>query len=233
MIVYGIKNIIVNKFYIGRSNTKYRIHGHICDLRANKHHSIKLQRAYNKYGESVFVFGIIEDNIPDDLIQEKEKYYVELYNSYHNGYNCTKGGEHDSKYWLGKKEGAHNTAKKTYQYTLDGTLVKEWNSVISITRTLGYTHEMICGCCIGKYKTTHNYIWTHIYQGEKIEVYRKTTSQIKTVASYDLNTNLKITEYPSAIIASLALSGKTKSKISDVCNGRRNSALGYKWKYID
>jgi len=50
--------------------------------------------------------------------------------------------------------------KKVYQYTLDGELVKVWNSVSDIKKQLGYGGH-ISSCCTGKAKTSHGYIWRH------------------------------------------------------------------------
>jgi hypothetical protein len=36
---------------------------------------------------------IVEENISNSLINEKEKYYISLYDTYHNGYNATEGGD--------------------------------------------------------------------------------------------------------------------------------------------
>jgi hypothetical protein len=54
--VYCIKNTITNKVYIGSSlNIKSRLKTHIFSLKNNKHHSLKLQRSYNKYGKDNFI----------------------------------------------------------------------------------------------------------------------------------------------------------------------------------
>lgn len=60
--VYQIQSIIKPfRVYIGSGvNIHQRWSQHLQDLRADKHHSHKLQRHYNKYGESDLVFEIIE-----------------------------------------------------------------------------------------------------------------------------------------------------------------------------
>ena len=58
--IYEIKNILTNDIYIGSSvNFKERKRRHLRDLKNLKHHSIILQRAYNKYGKSNFIFNIL------------------------------------------------------------------------------------------------------------------------------------------------------------------------------
>lgn len=75
--IYKIVNKINQKSYIGSSvRLVYRHKRHLSDLRTNQHHSIALQRAYNKYGESNFEFTIIE-YCNDSNILEREQYYID------------------------------------------------------------------------------------------------------------------------------------------------------------
>jgi group I intron endonuclease len=96
--VYGIyfKNSEKKKFYIGsaastrknRSGFKARWMVHINCLKRKSHHSKKLQNAYNKYGKENLVFFIIEEcNL--DILYDREGFYINQYNSFKNGYNCT------------------------------------------------------------------------------------------------------------------------------------------------
>lgn len=47
-------------------------------MRKNKHHSIKLQRAWNKHGEQNFEFEILELVLPDILLDIENKYLKKL-----------------------------------------------------------------------------------------------------------------------------------------------------------
>ena len=49
-------------------------------------------KALRKFGFENFEFKIIEECNPDEL-NNKEIYWVNFYNSYHNGYNMTPGGD--------------------------------------------------------------------------------------------------------------------------------------------
>jgi len=51
---------------------------HLSDLRKNKHHSRKLQRHYNKYGEDDLVFNILELCMPAFLIVREQDYLNKL-----------------------------------------------------------------------------------------------------------------------------------------------------------
>jgi group I intron endonuclease len=50
---------------------------HQSNLRNNKHKNQYLQNAWNKYGETAFVFGIIE-YFNQDVLIEKEQYYIDI-----------------------------------------------------------------------------------------------------------------------------------------------------------
>jgi hypothetical protein len=76
-IIYEIVNITNNAKYIGSSiqrNNKLRWMRHKKDLKNNHHHSIHLQRAWNKYGKINFIFNIIETF---DNITQKELFAIE------------------------------------------------------------------------------------------------------------------------------------------------------------
>jgi len=60
--VYEIKNKLNGKAYIGSStNIEGRRSNHFCLLRRGTHHCVYLQHAWNKYGEKVFEFSILEE----------------------------------------------------------------------------------------------------------------------------------------------------------------------------
>lgn len=74
--IYQIRNLINNRIYIGSSvNLRNRKQEHFKDLELKKHHNVALQRAYNKYGKSNFVFEILQfvDN-KSDLLGIEQSY---------------------------------------------------------------------------------------------------------------------------------------------------------------
>lgn len=85
--IYKITNIKNNKKYIGSAiNIDNRWYHHKKSLSNGNHHSIKLQRAYNKYGSDCFCFETIEECNKEILII-REQYYINLFDSYKKGYN--------------------------------------------------------------------------------------------------------------------------------------------------
>ena len=75
--IYQIICLTNTKVYIGSSVAiEKRWNEHRSDLRRNVHHSQHLQRAWNKYGEDVFVFEIIE-TVERDSLLKREQYYLD------------------------------------------------------------------------------------------------------------------------------------------------------------
>ena len=50
-------------------------------------------RVIRKHGADSVRWKILEDNIPDSQLNEREKFWIEFYDTYNNGYNMTEGGE--------------------------------------------------------------------------------------------------------------------------------------------
>ena len=88
--IYIIKNEKNNKVYVGQSTDIYnRWKQHVRDLKSNRHHSRKLQRAWNKTkNKKIFNFKILEI-IDENMLDFEEDKYINEYDSYNNGYNCT------------------------------------------------------------------------------------------------------------------------------------------------
>jgi len=93
MVIYQIRNINNGKVYIG-STMDYlgRQRRHLCRLNNNNHHSIILQRSWNKHGGDNFIFEILEVIYDKNVLLEREQYYLDIYDSYNpkNGYNICK-----------------------------------------------------------------------------------------------------------------------------------------------
>jgi group I intron endonuclease len=82
--IYMIRNTATDMLYIGSSAGKFGIQGrwdmHRIDLRCGKHSNPRLQASWNKHGEDVFVFMVIESADPSQLI-EREQYWIDRYRS--------------------------------------------------------------------------------------------------------------------------------------------------------
>lgn len=86
--IYKITNKKTGQVYIGQSDN--------CERRISEHkqaRNLTIDDWINFLGVEAFDFEIIEEC--DDL-DEKERYYIQLYNSINNGYNQQKGGFNNS-----------------------------------------------------------------------------------------------------------------------------------------
>lgn len=92
--IYFIINKITNQRYVGQTtNFSRRRSEHLLKLKENRHPNLKLQNAYNKYGEDNFIFQkITYDDISKKELDEQEIYYINKFNSFEQGYNLTTGG---------------------------------------------------------------------------------------------------------------------------------------------
>ena len=93
--VYCILNTINGKRYVGQaSDIIKRRCSHLSRLRSSKHHNAHLQSAFDKDGEGVFEFHVLERVPMDDLsIKEREWIFFYFANDPVFGYNMTTGGE--------------------------------------------------------------------------------------------------------------------------------------------
>lgn len=107
-VIYGYKDILNNKIvYIGQStNLKERHYRHVKHDPTNElllEYEYPLSRGIRKYGEENYELVVLEENIEQNNLNEREIYYITKYNTYEDGYNQTLGGQL-GKYNIYKEE---------------------------------------------------------------------------------------------------------------------------------
>lgn len=205
--IYKITNQINQKIYIGKTeqrNPEKRWKEHIREANKQRSQHRALYRAINKYGIENFEFSIVEETIEPN---EREKYYIKLYDSYHNGYNETLGGDGTSYLELPEED-----------------LCKYYLMVKSLKKT---AQKFNCNRdTVDKILYKHN-----ISKYSNVEVASEAaTSQKKAVAQLDKNTNEILNIYESIAAAEKAV--PCNGHITQVCNGKRKTAGGFKWKFV-
>ena len=92
--IYKIINDINDKVYIGKTDfsLEKRFKEHCKDAFRKNSSSRPLYSAMQKYGIHHFFIQQIEE-IESEKASEREKYWIEYYNSYKQGYNATLGGD--------------------------------------------------------------------------------------------------------------------------------------------
>lgn len=92
--IYCIVNNINGKKYIGKTNTtiEERFTTHVRDSSRETCKHRALYRAFNKYGVQNFSIHKLEECKWDEA-SDREIYYIDLYDTFRNGYNETLGGD--------------------------------------------------------------------------------------------------------------------------------------------
>lgn len=97
MYVYLITNTKNKKVYVGQTNSsvKERFRQHVTKLNNNIHTNKHLQYSWNKYGKDCFHIEELEECHTQEQLDEREKFYIEQYNSTDRaiGYNKRGGGD--------------------------------------------------------------------------------------------------------------------------------------------
>lgn len=218
--IYKITNKILNKHYIGRSiHIEDRWKEHI----RGKGSSL-LFTDFQKYGLDNFSFEIIE-LCTEDIIHQRERYWIEYYGSFVDGYNKNDGGD-NSIYATAQ------TKKPIYCYNLNGEFIKKYESLSDAERDTGISNSNISRAAKTKGRTK-NYLWTYVYH-ENISPYERYLGDVgknsgKTIYQFDKQMNF-IQEFVSAKEAE-RITGINNSSINQVCNKKRKSAGGYIWKF--
>lgn len=206
--IYKITNDINDKVYIGQTRfpIQRRFYEHCYDATKYNAKHRPLYSAINKYGPEHFHIELIEET---DQPMEREIYWIKYYDSYHNGYNATMGGE-------GRTQYDHN---KIFELYSQGYMIKD------ICKILGCEETIV-----------RKLLATKIPKEERsarvVEYTKKTRS--KPVAKLDKDTEEILDVYYSLGEAGRQLKGVEKDMvhISQVCNGKRKTAYGHKWKFI-
>lgn len=92
--IYKITNTITNKVYIGQSvniKRRWREEKTAAFSTKDSEYNSVLSKAIRKYGLNNFKFEVIEE-CEKEKLNERERYWIQYYNSYLKGYNCNLGG---------------------------------------------------------------------------------------------------------------------------------------------
>ena len=125
--IYKITNNVNGKVYIGQTiqTIKERFYQHCATKCSDSVLNMAIHKAIKKYGKSNFTIEVIEE-VDKNSLNDIEKFWIEYYNSYNNGYNSTRGGQDSS----------------THCKELDTeSIIKEYNSGKSL-RSIGNTFKV-------------------------------------------------------------------------------------------
>lgn len=119
---------------------------------------------------------------------------------------------------------------RVYQYSLNGELLKIWDSVTNAAESCDGDKTGVQHCCCNELKTYKGFIWSYIPLNSEECVKRNINKKIRKVGLFDDNNNL-IQSFLSMKEAS-TYAKCNPSFISMCCKGIRKSNLGT-WKIIE
>lgn len=228
--IYMISNNLNGHKYIGSTNNfKRRLMRHRTELRKNRHHSIYLQRAYNKYGEDKFSIVILETCWPiRDTLRFLEQKYLDL----NPEYNMEKIA--DRRFTKQKKIKTNLVKHPVVQYSLNGEYLREFDSITQAAIWCGNKnkHPQISLCCKGTLIQACGYLWKYKKDTRDIkQVVKKPCGKGIKVDQLDLSGNYIKTYENMRIAAQCSGSIQNRSAINRVCKGQKKTAFGYMWRY--
>ena len=101
-VIYAYKKKSSNKIvYVGQTNNlnyRHKQHTKYDPYNPNnKEYNYPLSRGIRKYGEDEYELIILEDDLLQDQLNEREIYWIKFYDTYFNGYNQSTGGSNPVK----------------------------------------------------------------------------------------------------------------------------------------
>lgn len=205
--IYKITNRINGKIYIGKTikTIQERWKEHCSDYQKERYEKRPLYSAMNKYGIEHFYIEPVEE-CSVEFLSEREKFWIEYYGSFKNGYNATIGGD-------GKQYVDYDLVVANYKKIKNQTKVAELMKISTdtVAQALRVKKEKI----LTQQEVQINERGYTIYQYDKYNNFLKS--------------------FPSARAAAREVSNNSNgaSHILDVCKGKRKTAYGYYWKYED
>lgn len=213
-------------------------------------------RAIQKYGWDNFVHEVIIENLSENDAKKSEIYLIDKFktNNPNFGYNITSGGEGSlgisrfgSDNPMYQKHHSDETRKKMsnakkdyykrlgldnfrpiYQFGLDCSFIKEFNSVKEACLEFGFDDSVVSKSCSRKINTAYGYIWSYKDMVNNIDDFKRDALQrlsngklnrsknnSKSVNLFDLSGNcLGIYESASNLARQL---GVSISRVSYAC----------------
>lgn len=250
-LIYLATNLINGKQYVGQTKDfrlERRIYEHLLDAEAAKKHNNKNVAFHNailKYGLDNFTFEIIETDIAEKYIDEREKYWIAYHNTYihaenSNGYNETIGGQGTHGYVFTEADRQRMSQKlKAYWKELKETDKTEYDRLCKIrSKNLKgkakstETREKLRQAKLGSVP------WNKGKFGLQSSKF-KDTSTLPNILMFDLQTGVLVNTFVSVQNAVRSLWPElnksdisTKvTRIASVCKLNKGHAYGYIWRY--
>jgi group I intron endonuclease len=217
--IYKATNKINGKSYVGQTcDFHSRVWQH---QRRYEKEDCDFHRAIKEFGFDNFSWEIIETCESEDGACELEKYYIEKFNTYRDGYNMTKGG----------KGAPYHNARAVVLLTLDGRYIKRYDSAMD-AEIDGFNNTDVLLNCKGKRRQTKGYMFMFEdeYESNGAKTYRKPEPNgMRSIIQCDMEGNF-IQKFKSLQEAA-RITGANRTTISGVLSNTYKSANGYIFVY--
>lgn len=217
--IYKATNKINGKSYVGQTcDFHSRVWQH---QRCYEKEDCDFHRAIKEFGFDNFSWEIIETCESEDRACELEKYYIEKFNTYRDGYNMTKGG----------KGAPYHNARAVVLLTLDGQYIKRYDSAMD-AEIDGFHNADVLLNCKGKRRQTKGYMFMFEdeYESNGAKAYRKPKPNgMRSIIQCDMEGNF-IQKFKSLQEAA-RITGTNRTTISGVLSNTYKSANGYIFVY--
>lgn len=214
IVIYRAYNRLNKKSYVGQTSQSFsrRIKGHY-----DKRSKTIFSKALRKYDEDLWDWVLLDRCYTTEEADEKEKEYIKLSNSHYktgNGYNQCIGGRTRRGWKHSEDTKEKMKGRSSWNKGLVG-VTSSWNKGKN-----GWTV---------KTKERQDELREQVSkQMRKNKYAAKNTNNRKPVMCVETGA-----VFPSAYHARESIDGRfERSEISSVCRGLRNTAFGYKWKFV-
>jgi group I intron endonuclease len=233
-IIYGIKNLINEKIYVGKSiNIKLRKKAHENSFIRKQAVNIHLQRAVDKYGIENFEFVILEEVILNN-INDKEQYWIAYFKSYDEnfGYNKTMGGDGgnltiETKLKISKTS---PNRKIIYQFSKEGELIRTWNGVRDAEREFGFLSSTISKACSSNTNnnSAYGFYWSY---DENLNILHGIGQQNNKFKVQQISLDGELIKIWDSISLASKETTSSKSSIIRCCKNKQKTCNNFIWKY--
>lgn len=211
--IYKITNDINGKSYIGKTmlSIQERWEKHLHDARTSRCEKRPLYAAINKYGKEHFIIEQIEE-CSDIILSEREKYWIEYYGTFKNGYNATTGGD----------------GRSYIDYDLVVANYTQLQNIESVASLMNIHRDSVTNILKArKIPIKSSQMINREQNGKIVQMFDKKTgifiqsfSTTADAARWLIDNNYTNCKYTTI-----------RYHISEVCAGKRKSAAGFIWKY--
>lgn len=253
--LYAIFRKYDTLFYVGQS---LKLLDRPYSLRRRHQRHIRGNLAVDRFLRNHKYMLFVLELVPESEIDEKETYYIDLYDSLNSGLNFTEGGcgcgvgenhpgynivpsqdkidkirqkakenknyitcpmSETTKDKIGKSNG-----RRIAQYTIDGILVRSYNSASEAGRSLGIRPSNIISAASHRdgRKKSHGYIWVWL---DEPKVDKK-----RVLIQIDLDGNI-VGRYSGPLDAECK-TGINQSTICNALKGKQKTSGRFYWKYV-